>query len=498
MNVVVICSDTFRYDHLGFVGMQPVLTPNLDQLARESACFSDFHLCSFPTVLNRIEVFSGRYAFPHFDWGPQPFEYPVLSEVFTRHGFATALVADNPHLMKSEFGFGRGFQYVKDIPGQADDRFQPDSAPMIDLPCPAERLDPRPRRLARYRRNAFWYRQRGSSTTETVFREATRWIADREGKFFLWIDAFDPHEPWDAPEEFRKLYPWNDRGEWVFWPRYGKAARYSDADLENMRSLYRAEITRIDHWVGHFIEHLREARLLEHTAVIFCSDHGFYLGEHGLLGKLRLERPTVLYEELTHAPLLLRHPAGCGAGQTFPGLCQPPDLFVTALELAGIPPVHWAHGDSLVNRLSGGKPGRQFAVGGCHPRREHPSCLTVWTEEWCFIYSPQDGLDGSELYHRPSDPAQEANVIAAHRDVAADHFRLLESWLEGFSLSPARRRQLLHADGFSRLDGLKQRLHLWRKRRDYRRQFRHYARFRAEPALELVPVLSRRNPVLDR
>ena len=60
MNVLVICSDTFRYDHLGFVGRQQVATPNLDQLARESASFSDFWLCSFPTLVNRIEVFSGR------------------------------------------------------------------------------------------------------------------------------------------------------------------------------------------------------------------------------------------------------------------------------------------------------------------------------------------------------------------------------------------------------------------------------------------------------
>src|SRR5262245_5809040 len=138
MNVIVICSDTFRYDHLGFLGRQQVFTPNLDRLARESASFSDFRLCSFPTVLNRIEVFSGRYTFPLIDWGRLPFEYPVLSEVFSHHGFVTGLVADNPHLMKEKFGFGRGFDFVKDVPGQADDPFVPESAPMIDLPCPAE------------------------------------------------------------------------------------------------------------------------------------------------------------------------------------------------------------------------------------------------------------------------------------------------------------------------------------------------------------------------
>src|SRR5438874_13814782 len=95
MNIIVICSDTFRYDHLGFVGRHPVFTPNLDKLARESASFSDFQLCSFPTVVNRIEVFSGRCAFPRVGWGPLPYHFPVMSQVFKRHGFTTGLIADN-------------------------------------------------------------------------------------------------------------------------------------------------------------------------------------------------------------------------------------------------------------------------------------------------------------------------------------------------------------------------------------------------------------------
>ncbi len=76
MNVIVICSDTFRFDHLGFLGQQPVSTPQLDQFARESAVFADFWLCSFPTLVNRIEVFTGRYTFPLYNWGKLPYEFP--------------------------------------------------------------------------------------------------------------------------------------------------------------------------------------------------------------------------------------------------------------------------------------------------------------------------------------------------------------------------------------------------------------------------------------
>ncbi len=161
MNIIVVCSDTFRYDHLGFIGRHPVLTPNLDKLARESASFSDFQLCSFPTVVNRIEVFSGRCAFPRVGWGPLPYHYPVMSQVFKRHGFTTALVADNVQVMKKEYHFDRGFDFVKHVRGQQHDDWLPKDSPQIELPCSLEKIDASPKRLARYRRNAHW-RQRNS------------------------------------------------------------------------------------------------------------------------------------------------------------------------------------------------------------------------------------------------------------------------------------------------------------------------------------------------
>ena len=478
MNVLVICSDTFRYDHLGFLGLQKVATPRLDALARESAHFSDFQVCSFPTLVNRIEVFSGRVTFPLMDWGPLPFHFPVLAEVFRHHGFETALVADNLHMMQDGFGFGRGFDFVKDVQGQMHDHFQPASTPMIELSCPVEKLEPPQNRLDRYRRNAWWYRQQGTNTTETVFREAMRWLDAPREKFFMWIDAFDPHEPWDAPPKFLENYPWNKNGDSVFWPHSGKSSRYSDADLENMRSLYKAEVTQTDHWIGQMLDRLREKNRLENTAVIFCSDHGYYFGEHGLIGKplkRSLERPTTIYEELGHLPLLIRHPSGLGAGKTISGLCQPADLFATALDLAGIEKVQWAQGHSLASRLRGERGGQKFAVGGCHPRKGKVSCLTVWSDEWVFIYSPIHGLEGSELYHRATDFAQTKNVIAENRAVAQEHFEMLHSWMDGIKVPPARKKQMLHGARFGKLQQLKHRLWLWRNRRHYQKNFRDYA-----------------------
>src|SRR5581483_1765765 len=147
-----------------------------------------------------------------------------------------------------------------------------------------------------------------------------------------------------------------------------------------------------DYWFGELMEFFRRQKLLENTIVIFVSDHGFYLGEHGLVGKLKMGVPTTIYEELGHVPLMVRHPEGLAAGRAISGLCQPMDLSATLLELAGIPQTPWMQGASLVPRLHGRGEGRPFAVGGCHPRPGNPSRHTVLTDEWLFVYSPDEGM----------------------------------------------------------------------------------------------------------
>jgi arylsulfatase A-like enzyme len=347
---------------------------------------------------------------------------------------------------------------------------------MAALPCPVEKLAPLPKRLDQYRRNAYWYQQQGTNTTATLFREAMQWLQSPPERFFMWIDAFDPHEPWDAPAQFLKPYPWNAQGDAVFWPKEGFAKMYSDGDLQNMRSLYKAEITMVDHWIGQLLDHLRSGALLDQTAIVFTSDHGTYFGEHGLIGKpVKIGKVRAIYEELGHIPLLLRHPQGLGAGKTIRGLAQPPDIFATALELAGIPHVTWAQGNSLVPRLRGEPASQRFAIGGYHPHKGRVSCVTVWTDEWCFVYSPTKGFEGYELYHSPSDPTQTHNVIADHLEAAQRLFGLLGQWLDELGVSAARKRQLLYDAPFTIWEKLRYELWLWQRQRFYFKNYRHYA-----------------------
>ena len=85
-----------------------------------------------------------------------------------------------------------------------------------------------------------------------------------------------------------------------------------------------------------------------------------------------------------------------------------------------------------------------------------------------------DGREGSELYHRATDPTQTQNVLAAHRAVAEEHFEMLRAWLDQLAVPPARQRQLLHAEKFGWFDRAKHRLWLSRNRRHYRKHYGNY------------------------
>jgi arylsulfatase A-like enzyme len=231
--------------------------------------------------------------------------------------------------------------------------------------------------------------------------------------------------------------------------------------MANMRSLYRAEVTQTDRWVGELMEQLRNRKLLENTAVLFLSDHGHYFGEHNMVGKFMkkgADRPSTIYEEVGHIPLLVRHPEGMAAGRRIGGLCQPQDLMPTLLDLAGLPAAPWTEGHSLVPRLRGDKAAQNFAVGGSHPHNGALTCLTAWTDEWCLVYSPITGLEQAELYHRPTDFGHTANVIESNCEAAKHLYDLMVSWFVKLGIPEARQRQMMHNADFGWTDKLRHKI----------------------------------------
>jgi len=177
------------------------------------------------------------------------------------------------------------------------------------------------------------------------------------------VDSFDPHELWAPLRKDLELYA--DQGydgPDIADVRYTWSGYLSRAELRHLRATYAASVTAVDRWLGHFLAGLRRRGLEEDTVVALVSDHGIYLGEHGLTGK----SDSYLHPELIQVPLLLRDPDGRGAGAASGYYASTVDLGPTLFSMAGTPPSDRFEGADLSPLLDGGAPAeeRAFAYGG--------------------------------------------------------------------------------------------------------------------------------------
>ena len=435
MNVIWIVADTFRQDHLGAYGNPYIRTPSLDALAARSVRFDWHYAAGFPTMPTRADHATGRWTMSFMGWEPLSGDVEILA----RSGFHTAASVDTPFYLRGGMNYDRGFQTFFAYPGQS-------LADVELLPRGREARDAR----------AAWRFESDRNVAQTVTR-AMRWLElhCRED-FFLYIDTWDPHEPWDAPAYYTELYLPGYDGE-VVRPTYGywrDEPGYTEERVATAHATYCGEVTMVDTWVGYLLRLVENMGLMENTAIIFTSDHGFYFGEHGgLFGKMTLARQAdgtlyeggdrwdfcPLYEEVAKIPLLIYAPGVAPA--TYGGVTSVVDVMPTVLEMTGQEKPALVEGTSLLSRMwDPAAPGRDFTVttipfanvsdpvSSVDDFRRwlmRAPATTITVRDWSLIYSPEEGL--SELYHLPSDPSQERNVIATQPAVAADvHRRLVE------------------------------------------------------------------------
>ena len=305
MNVIWIVADTFRQDHLGAYGNPYIRTPSLDALAARSVRFDRHYAGGFPTMPTRADHATGRWTMSFMGWEPLSDDVETLAELLARSGFHTAASVDTPFYLRGGMNYDRGFQTFFAYPGQS-------LADVELLPRGREARDAR----------AAWRFESDRNVAQTVTR-AMRWLElHSKEDFFLYIDTWDPHEPWDAPTYYTELYlPGYD--DEVVRPTYGywrDEPGYTEERVATAHATYCGEVTMVDTWVGYLLRLVENMGLMEDTAIIFTSDHGFYFGEHGgLFGKMTLARQAdgtlyeggdrwdfcPLYEEVAKIPLLI-------------------------------------------------------------------------------------------------------------------------------------------------------------------------------------------------
>ena len=422
-NIVCLVLDSLRHDHVHAWGQPWVQTPCLDRFAAESACFDRAYIGSFPTIPCRTDLMTGRFTFPHRGWSPLPRDAAVLATALRACGYTTQLIADTYHLFRDGHQFDRGFHGWEWIRGQEGDRFVVDASAPTRLPAPAHKLR-NPERLREvYLKNVSRRRSEEDWFAPQVMRSALRWLEGNRGgpPFLLWIDEFDPHEPWDPPAHYVEPYDPEPAPESVISPVYGPASAYGPEELRHMRALYAGEVSLVDHWVGVVLDGIDRLGLRENTLVVVLSDHGHYLdypGDQGQVGK-----PTPLYEGVAHQVCMLRHPAGLGAGRRLPQLVQPVDLLPTLLEVAGAGAPPGLEGHSLLSLLRGAEAWPRRMAVSC-PHRGVP---TLTTERWSLVYQP-DGRP-ARLFDLGSDPAQGRDLAAERPDAVAELDRAFAAFL---------------------------------------------------------------------
>lgn len=372
-NLLVVVSDTMRAAHLGCYGHPSIHTPNIDAFARRATRFERAFPESLPTVPARRTIHTGRRVFPIRDyrptrwdlcvtpgWEPMENNRDTLAENLSRVGYQTGFVTDTLPYFAPGYNFHRGFWQWEYVRGQQQDKWgSPFSVP--------------DERLARYGDlhtfknnphamipmhlgNTAHVREEEDTSTARVFEWGMRFLADNvraDRPFYLLVDCFDPHEPWEAPEAYYRMYgdPGYD-GVRHIHSKYGPADRYAEEEIRYMEAQYCGLVSLVDAWFGRLLDRLDELELAGNTAVFFIADHGtnFARNPRRIIGK----PSQYMYPGTVRIPLLARWPDETGAGAVRNEFVYNTDMTATLYDLAGADSEDGLDGRSLRPLITGG------------------------------------------------------------------------------------------------------------------------------------------------
>jgi len=246
-------------------------------------------------------------------------------------------------------------------------------------------------------------------------RQGIEWIEScpRE-PFCLWLSFPGPHSPFDGPGQYAEMY---DAESMELSPAYfdtldGKPGyqrnerqvappEHSEAQqlAREAKAYYFANTSLIDHWVGRAMDVLRGRGLLDNTLIIFTSDHGEMLGEHGVYSK------TIFYEASARVPFIISWPEQFAAGRQTDALVETVDVYRTIADVVSIAVPHRVFGRSLLPVLHGEAEAVREAAFS-----EFGTKKMVRRDDWKLVYDPQ-GEGAEELYNLADDPHELHNRV---------------------------------------------------------------------------------------
>ncbi|MHC4318727.1 MAG: tetratricopeptide repeat protein [Planctomycetota bacterium] len=362
-NVLLITSDTTRADHVGCYGNRGVATPVIDDLARHGTLCATAVTPSPATLPAHASLLTGLYPYRHGARANGTFRLEdrvtTLAERLRDADYRTAAVI-SAFVLDSRFGLDQGFEVYDD-----------------DL-------------TKGIKHSPHMFRERpGELTNEPV----TAWLGENGHEpFFLWVHYFDPHAAYLPPEPYRTQY---------------------------RHALYDGEIAYVDAQVGALMEQLEALGVRDKTLVIFASDHGEGLGEHG-----EQTHSLLVYDSTLHVPLIFNAPARLPRGKVMHRQTCLVDVVPTVLALLG---------EEVPDDLDG--------VSLCQPAPAEPRPVLIETiatmtlhgwaplvgvrrEDYKYILAPTP-----ELYDLQRDPKELDNLHAAEPKIVRAMSDRLGAWL---------------------------------------------------------------------
>lgn len=235
----------------------------------------------------------------------------------------------------------------------------------------------------------------------------------RNEPFAITYSVSPPHAPFIAPAPYYDLYDpaklslpptWNDHpAQWATSFSSRMAAIYGEAGCREYLRCYYAQVSMMDGCMGRILTALDEAGLADRTLVVFTSDHGNMLAQHGMMEKAS----GAFYDDLMRVPLLLRLPGRIPAGKTCAAPAMSVDLAPTILDYLGAAPLSKAHGHSLRPFLEGAAADDRPVFGERGDLDKPGIARMIRTKKWKLCLAPRGG---KELYDLQQDPNETRNL----------------------------------------------------------------------------------------
>lgn len=385
-NAVVILLDSLNRHMLGAYGSDELHTPNLDRFAARATRFTNHHAGSLPCMPARHDLLVGSLDFLWRPWGSIELWEEPITRSLRRGGVVTQLISDHPHLFETGGeNYHTDFAAWDYVRGHEGDPWRTrGDASWVGAPSFGRGHMPYDNSRAFFRDEADFPGPRTMAAAQAWLRDDAPWHRDNDQRWLLFVDEFDPHEPFDTPEPWASMYDdeWDETtdGPHLIWPPYtdGAVAKGTITERQGrqIRAQYGAKVSMIDHWFGGVLDELDAGDWWDDTAVIVCTDHGHYLGERDIWGK-----PAVpLFEPILHTPLFVWWPGADGGGgaaatsspRSIDALTTNVDLHATLCSLFGVTPRHTTHGRSMLPLLDGSASSiRDWAVAGVWGREVH-------------------------------------------------------------------------------------------------------------------------------